>query len=695
MKTIQSYEHCATRLESRGEHPPTPEYVADLVEGLRRCGVEAIWHSAVDPRGQPLFPSRVFPDHHPQASLEAFRNLLDPVHKLGVPVLSWYPMNLGGGVLRSHPEWRMEFYAMEDTPPNEEWAARYACFNSPYGELLPRFAAEVVRDVGFDGIWFDGSTFSNHNTGPWFTPGCRCDFCRDRFRREAGLDLPARVDYGDPIFKRWIQWRYDVLMHLWKACLDAILAVRPDATVVFNNYRRRVAHHGARMGWNVAIPLRRLGWNCMMSTEFDNFPHQADFQMKFNRAYACTRGVESWWPLSDFGKSPWVPDHDPLPAIQAHLGAISAGGAASMGVGVAAKNFAPILAAIQHEARPRIQFKDGQTVEYAALWCSQRHQDFACPRQPDEAWEQWHGMNELCRHAHLQTSVVFDDHIEQGELNRYPVLLVGETRCISRAQAAQLRRYVESGGVLVACRDAGTLDEWGGPRRRPILDELLGIKARRAGAGNSTLEIRDEALAGACGRHVSYVEQRFAVATPTGGVRLLADVVERTTESWDGVRGDGPPAARSPGLWVRRVGRGWVIFTGVELFAAYLHTPTPQMRKLFKHILTTLRRPSVHLEGPLCVTLNARRRADGTLLIHLHNNPGTAYAYPAPPRNNLLHTPGEVLESHNLVIHLHRMVARSARSGLSGKNLKLADAGRTITLPRLALHDVVLVQTVT
>ena len=66
METVTPYERCATRLENRCEYPPTPQYVADLVEGLRRSGVEAIWHSAVDPRGQLEVPS--FAASKPRAS---------------------------------------------------------------------------------------------------------------------------------------------------------------------------------------------------------------------------------------------------------------------------------------------------------------------------------------------------------------------------------------------------------------------------------------------------------------------------------------------------------------------------------------------------------------------------------------------------------------------------------------------------
>ncbi len=269
-RAIKPYEQCATRLENRGYHPPTAAYVADLVAGLRASGVEGIWHSAVDPKSQPLFPSQVFPDCHPRASLPAFRHLLDEVHALGIPVLSWYSLHGGGGVLASHPDWQMHCYEIAGTTPNRAAEKQYACLCSPYGELLPRFAAEVVRDVGFDGIWFDGSSFSNHSTSPWFAPGCRCDWCRARFRRDTGLDLPARVDYADRTFKRWVAWRYDVLMGAWQACVAAVTAVRPDAVVAFNNYRRRSTGNAS---WNTGIPLRPLGFDCLMSGELDNFPH--------------------------------------------------------------------------------------------------------------------------------------------------------------------------------------------------------------------------------------------------------------------------------------------------------------------------------------------------------------------------------------------------------------------------------------
>ncbi len=680
MQKIKPYYQCATRLENRGANPPTKQYVANLVEGLKASGVEATWHSAVDHKGKPLFPSKVFPDCHPQASLEAFKHLLDSVHAIGRPVMSWYPLNLGGGVLTSHPDWQMKFYGIDGTPPNSKEDQYYACINSPYGRLLPQFVAEVVRDVGFDGIWFDGSTFSHHGTWPWFLPGCKCDWCRDQFKKDAGLALPEKIDYENRAFKEWVRWRYEILMNTWKACVDAVLAVRPDAIVCFNNYRRR---NPGSFVWNTAIPLRKLGWNCMLSSELDGFPHQADFQMKMYRAYDCAYGAESWWPLCDHWNA-WVPDHDPLTAIQAHLGAISAGGAACMGVGVDVKIFAPILKKIQDQAGPRIQFKDGETVEYAALWCSERHQDFACKDNPHLAWNQWHGANELCRQLHLQNSIIFDDHINETDLKRFPVLLVGETKCVSVKQAGVLKNYVEAGGILLACRDAGTLDEWGDLHSQPVLDGLLGIRTRRPGQGSPTLE-----TVSSPDKWVTY-KGSFVVAEPVGDIKLLAKVVERTTSSWDSIEADNTPAPRSDGLWVRSVGKGAIIWAGVDLFGSYLESPSPQMRRLLHHLLTSLRAPKVTLHGPICATVNTRVRPDGTWMIHLHNCPGTAYAYPCPLGGFQTHAPGEVIPIHDLVIRLNGVSVKEAKSGLTNQSFAVADNGSTIKIPRLDLHDVVL-----
>jgi hypothetical protein len=684
---IKPYELAATRLENRGNHPPTREYVDALVEGVLASGVEACWNSAVSPRGTPFFPSRVFPVHHPEADRAIFSYLIDRLHAIGRPVLSWYPLNLGGGVLAKHPDWAVEFYHMPGTRGDPAWDHAYACFNSPYGELLPQFAAEVVGDpqaggLGFDGLWFDGSTWANHNASPAFSqPGCRCEWCRARFRADTGLDLPETIDLTERRTKVWIRWRYDVLMDVWQRCVEAVAAANPAAVVCFNNYRRRPF-----AAWEAAIPLRRLGWNALMSTELDGFPGQADIQMKINQAYGCTRGVESWWPMCDHWHI-WVPDHEPLTAVQAVLGCIGAGGVASCGVGTDPRLMAPVLAAMEQAAAPRMPYLGGETVPYAAILASQNTMDFYGTALA--GWDGVHGANEFCRHSHLQSSVVFDDMLAPDELAAYPVLLLGNAACLSQEQASQIEAYVRGGGVVLACHEAGTRDEWGEPHAVPVLDALLGIRERRSGRGAPTLEVTDAALLTAAGRHVTF-KAPHTLAAPSDEVTSLAHIVDRLSGHWDDFENlaHAQPPAREPGLWMRSVGRGHVIYTGVDLFTNYLNCPTGHMRRLLQHILVSLRPPAITLDGPLCVTINARRQGDDIIAVHLHNAPGSAYTYPNPPNAGSLHAPGEVNPVHDLRLRVNGRQVKAAKLALSGETL--AVEGDTIHIPRLDLHEVVL-----
>lgn len=679
---MRKYEQCATRLENRGAHPPTREYVDALVAGLQAGGIEASWHSAVDYQGRPLFPSRIFPVCHPQSSLEAFRYLIDRLHAIGRPVLSWYPLNLGGGVLPAHPEWRMKFYELEGVPPNPEGAAQYACFNSPYGALLPAFAAEVVRAVGFDGLWFDGSTFSNQSTAPMCQPGCACEFCRARFKRDTGLALPAKVDFSSRAFRVWLNWRYDVLMEVWRKCAAAIRAARPDAVVCFNNYRRR---NPAPFAWNTAIPLRALDDDIMMSGELDGFPGQADIQIKINRAYRGRRGAETWWPLCDHWNC-WTPDVEPLTAVQAVLGCLSAGGVACAGTGVDALTVAPVLREMEQAAAPRMPFVAGETVEYAGILASQQTMDFYAT--PADSWDGIHGANEFCRHAHLQSSVLFDDYLDRGELARYPVLFLGNAACLSRQQAEQLEQYVRRGGVLVACHEAGTRDELGYPHARPVLDDLLGIRERRPGQGDPTWEISAETLQQACGPFVTF-KAPHTLATPAGDAQLLAQTLDRTSASWEGDAGGKAP--RFPGLWRRSIGAGAAVYAGVDFFLNYLRWPVPRMMRLWRALLVGIRAPRLTARAPQCVTINTRIQPDGRWAVHLHNAPGSSYAYPNPPGSNYLHAPGEILPVHNVILELREKTVRSARSGLTSAAYDVS-AGSRVHVPAVELQEVVLLE---
>jgi len=339
-----------------------------------------------------------------------------------------------------------------------------------------------------------------------------------------------------------------------------------------------------------------------------------------------------------------------------------------------------------------LPFRDGEPLDYAAIWCSQQTQDFLQSDNPEGAFDQMHGANELCLQAHVPSAVVFDDDVASGGLARYPVLLAANAACVSRGQAEALRGYVADGGVLVACAGAGAFDEWGQPHARPVLDDLLGIVSRRPSHGNATLEFPSGGASGqATGGWLSY-SRPFVIVEPMPDVEMLAQVADRTSGSWDGIETGGAPFPRYGGAWRRRVGKGWVVYLCVDLFGSHLAEPTVRAVRFFRQLVTALAPPSVAAEAPLCVTLNARRLSDGRIAVVLHNAPGTVYRYPAPARANYLHAPGEIAPLLNLTVCLHGRRCARAVDGFSGAPLKTNAAGTRIRVPRLDICAVVVLE---
>jgi hypothetical protein len=307
--------------------------------------------------------------------------------------------------------------------------------------------------------------------------------------------------------------------------------------------------------------------------------------------------------------------------------------------------------------------------------------DYDGQNDPTNSWDAAHGANELMQHAHLLSEVVFDDHIERGEIGKFPVLLLGNASCISLAQAKRLEEYVNAGGVLIANHQAGEKDELGYPHSQPVLDELLGIGSRTLGPIRGSYEVLDPTLKVNDSGFITVFGPRTKVS-PRDDVHVFL-----RTHEYD----ENDTVATWPGAWIRTVGKGKAVYFDADLFSVYLREPTPSIREFVARLLVQLTPPPLTLSAPFFVTMNVIQQKEGEWLIHLHNFPGPGYRYPNPPQWRALGPPGEVVPVGPLTIEVHKSLVLSARSGLSGRECEVRDR-RTITLPRLELHDVIMVR---
>lgn len=667
---MQAYEDTIARTEFRWIYPQSKKVIDHTIKVLKEAGVKGWVCSGVNGKGLPLFPSKVYSKAHKDANLEWLSYLLEQAEINDITVISWYPLNLAKPVVEKYPEYRIQFLDFP-YPRNKEWEQYYACVNSPYLDILEEFVKELIK-LGFKGIWFDGNTISNHNTQPMFQPGCYCRYCTEKFKKDTGLEIPIKIDFENTTFKVWVNWRYKILENAWKRLTEAVKSANPEATVCLNNYRRKEPG-GGLFNWNTGIPLNKLNIDLLMSSELDGFMQQADFQIKLGKATQCYKGAETWVPLRNYWGA-WLGNPEKITMVQGALGAFSAGGNVLCGTDniVSAEN---CMKEISSSLKSVYEYKGGDLKKYAAIWVSQQTMDFEGKMDATPIWNSYHGANEMLNNAHLQTSIVFDDYVTDGDIFEYPVLLVNENTCITDKQWDILIEYVKRGGLLVACGEFSSKNEMGEKRDKNLLFNFLGIEGERVKQQVIYKDIREEFSLGEYPKGI-YVNKSFVKIIPIED--RLADEVKVICQSQTHNDED-----LCPGILVKPLGKGNIIYCNSDIFTSYLEMPISYKKDLMRKIITYYKKAYIDVEAPLCVTVNVFEK-DGNIILQIHNNPGQTYRYP-----NLGGTIGEVLPIYNIEITLNVGGYNKAYLPRWRKTVEIEN--NSFVIDKLNLHETVVV----
>jgi hypothetical protein len=73
--------------------------------------------------------------------------------------------------------------------------------------------------------------------------------------------------------------------------------------------------------------------------------------------------------------------------------------------------------------------------------------------------------------AKIPFDLIFDEHLK--DLSKYKTVILPDSECLSDAQVAAIRKYVEGGGGVVALERTGLYDEWRRLRTEPALRGLV------------------------------------------------------------------------------------------------------------------------------------------------------------------------------------------------------------------------------
>jgi hypothetical protein len=112
----------------------------------------------------------------PKLARDVLRLWRDIARRNGYRFSAYYNIGRDGEIMKRRPEWNR-------VKANGEPYERALCYHSGVAEnYLWPMIDEIMDTYQPDGFWFDGSCFT--------VSVCYCAKCRERFRRETGLDAP-------------------------------------------------------------------------------------------------------------------------------------------------------------------------------------------------------------------------------------------------------------------------------------------------------------------------------------------------------------------------------------------------------------------------------------------------------------------------------------------------------------------------
>lgn len=596
-------------------------------------------------QGRVFFPTDLA-TVHPSARPGYLEEVIRALRRREMGVLSWVVFNAQDvrdaadfEPARRYPQWQMQYI----DEPGVDYGTRprvgMCVVSSPYIEhhakLLRQAAAFELDGFFFDGFYFGGIPHPAR-------PGCVCDFCKEKFHADTGLELPTVVDWTSPAFKRWVRWRNDRLLAVARYFQEQIREVNPKATCAFNT------NHWPFGGkdWETAVPMWRIddfgvsqhGYSTDFSQKWLMLGFKARLGRDMNPAHTdlwrtgrltgtCGPRREPNWAWHELELLTFVLA-GPTYGISTWHGGI--------------EGPVELTARIHTEAAKREPYFSRQYVADVGLLASQNTHDFY-GHLPDtdnlaDYRDSLLGTWMILTDHHVPFEFLFDNQLPDAEtLRRYRTLVLPGAAALSRADTERLARWVEQGGRLITTAQTGAYDAWGEPHAQSLLAELLSIDpAREAsvtrGEGAVTHLPADPGLAWTRRRDAA-VARQLVDAVLAGRPPLPLEV-------------DGPP---------------WLVAN------VFLNPDNPA-----EHWVHLLNVSHKYPDG------DAGFRGLGLPVPDDKRHGNDQYGWPLVPIENVrLRLPGASIGAAHLAI--------------VGRQLT-PDADGWITIPRLELHDVVVVE---
>jgi hypothetical protein len=386
----------------------------------------------------------------------------------------------------AHPDW---FAIDADGNPYRAGDLYVACVTGPYyREHLTGVLEEIIERSAPDGIT------DNSWSGLDRDHICYCPNCSSGFKEAARLDLPGRVDWDDPAYRRWILWSYQQRMAVWDLnnevttraggpdCLwigmnggevvaqskrlrdDRAICDRTPIFMLDSQYRHEGSGFQANgdsakrlhglLGWQALIPESTAMYDAGTPTFRLGSKPEAEARMWAVEGFAG--GIQPWWH---------------------HIGSVHED----------RRQYATAEPLFSWHAEHEQYLINREPVATVGLLWSQRSVDFHGKDQPEARSSlPYRGFVDALIRARIPYLPVNADHVARDSAG-LSAIVVPNVGVLTDDQCAALRAFAESGGGLVVTGESSLYDEWGDRRDDFALADLLGVHlaGERLGGGDA------------------------------------------------------------------------------------------------------------------------------------------------------------------------------------------------------------------
>jgi len=436
---------------------------AEMVRLYKAAGLTSVMFYAQSHVGLCYWPTRTGKMHEGLRGRDVVGEMVRLLEQAGIASCAYYSVIFNNWAWLNHPDWRM----VTGNPSSElVITGRYGhvCPNNPdYREFCRAQVAELLGGYRFDGLFYDMT----------FWPGvCTCRHCRERFSREADLEIPDAVNWFDPAWCRFQEAREQWMLEFAEFLNACARQAQPGITV-YHNFASALAN------W-MGVGFRNAAANDFLGADFYGDPVEQLTVSKLMVNLSEHPPVEFMTSRClDLVEHESTKDVETI-RMQALATTLFSGAMLFIDAihpdGTA--NPAPyaMIRDVYDEMSRYEPYLGGRPVEDVGVYFSSASKmDFATNGTPvaEAAWSRRYphlqAVRGACRtlaEAHVPFGVITRKQL--GELDRYKVVVLPNVLRMDREEVDALREYVRRGGRLYASRYT-SLTETAGTRHEDFM----------------------------------------------------------------------------------------------------------------------------------------------------------------------------------------------------------------------------------